>query len=120
MEFTPAHDYLSKKNCKFLSSFYNKRSIKQTLNNDMIGNKYYIVFEEYNDKEQFDFTIRPATLVDIQKNFNTGNKEFIFNYENAVFTYPKNKKNIPMFAYRIVEGNSNYLLYNYDDNEVYY
>ena len=119
IEITPAHNYLIKKNCELLSSFYNRTSIKQVLKHNMIGNKYYIVFEEYNSKEQFDYTIRPATLIDIQENYNTGNKEFVFKYDNPVFTYPKNKKNIPMFAYRIVEGNSNYLLYNYEYDEVY-
>ena len=107
-------------NCKLLSSFYNRRQIKHVLNNDMIGNKYYIVFEDYNDKEQFDYIIRSATLIDIQENYNTGNKEFVFNYENAVFIHPKNKKNVPMFAYRIIEGNSNYLIYNYNTDDIYY
>jgi len=111
---TEAHKYLTTIGSKFIASFYDKSEIKRFLNCETIGNNYYVVFEEYTDDMDFGYTIRPATFIDIDVNYNTSNKEFLFKYKDAVFPKILDEDYLPTFANRITEGNCKYYLYSYN------
>jgi hypothetical protein len=108
--------YLSSIGSTQISWFHDREKINDVLTEDKIGSKYYIMFEEYTDDEEYGYTLRPATLVGIERNYNTNNKEFIFNYEDAVFPYLE-EYGQPKFARRIGTGNSAYTLYSYVSNK---
>lgn len=107
--------YLNKIGAQLLSSFEDTKEITRILTSSNIGDKFYIMFETYNDIETIDYIIRPATFMGIGKNYNTGTKEFNFIYEKHVYAsmYKKRNQYIPQFANSIGENNFRYTLYSF-------
>ena len=112
MNHLDAHNYLTNKGAIFIAGFENKKQIKYALNCEMVGNKYYIMFAEYPKDYDYGYTVRAATFIDVEENIETGNKEFFFRYDKAVFPNI-DEDYLPTFDYKIVEGTDKYQLYTY-------
>lgn len=110
MDAFEAHNYLNNKGAIFISKFDNKKLIGTALNCEMIGNTYYIMFAEHPKDYTYGYTIRKAIFIDVDHNYDTGNREFYFRYDKAVFPNI-DEDYLPTFDYKIVEGNERYALY---------
>lgn len=111
MKNIAANTYLSEIGSTCIISFHDTK-VKDFLTENKVGNKYYVMFEEYKDDIHYGYTVRPATFVKIESNHKTGTNEFIFKYENAIFPY-LDEYALPEFSHKIHEGNTLYTLYSH-------
>lgn len=109
---TPAEKYFNQIGSKFISRFDDYREIKQTLRADKIGNKYYILSEDYEEGGEMSYTVRPATFTGLGNNYNTREPEYYFKYDDVVFTNRPDYELDYKFADCIGIGDLKYSVYS--------